>query len=110
MKWVAIDQLRGSLFWHAHSNGYPPEQLKRSGTPMLKQVSNTWQRSDDDIRKMSARELLETIWAAESVYKDKAEDDYQHDHRQFLTREELETVVFLARRRAQMSAKAGLSS
>ena len=62
----------------------------------------SWQRSDDDIRNMSSRELLETIWAAESVYRDQDVDDHVHDHRQFLTREELQTVVFLARRRAQL--------
>lgn len=58
----------------------------------------------DTIHQMSDRDLLEAIWASESAYKDGDSEDRSHDHRQHLSRNELERVYILAQRRFELSA------
>ena len=53
---------------------------------------------------MSKGDLLKAIWTCESVYRTDVDPD--RDHRQFLSRDELELVFTLVQRRAKLRSDA----
>jgi hypothetical protein len=60
--------------------------------------------ANEDHKMLSKRELLEAIWEAEAGYR--SGEDRPHDHRQYLSHQELEIAYRLTQRIARLQADA----